>query len=178
MMSRIRPRAWALLALAPPFSLSASLARAAEQSIIRNPGEHPRYAFEAEPEAIVLFDRSLGDGPGAGFRGSIPLADNGFVSTINDSPAISFGVSHSPLLVRAPLYTTAVVQWNFWMTTHLSLLGEAGFFLVLADGDRNAYVRPAFMGGARWHFNERVALTARVSLPNSPALGVGVSFFF
>src|SRR5262245_31322279 len=68
----------------------------ADGSTIRLPGQHPRYAFEAEPHGIVSFwgvpGPADGTGLGVGFRGSIVLVDNGFVPTINNNVAISFGV--------------------------------------------------------------------------------------
>ncbi len=166
------------MCVASGVACAAPSAQAAESSILRNPGEHPRYAVEIEPEAIVPFDRSLRDGPGVGVRAAIPLMHNGFVSSINDSPAIGFGISRTPAFADAPFYVPVVLEWNFFVTTHLSVLGEAGAFIVLHDGDRDVSLKPAFMGGARWHFSESVALTARVSLPASPSVGVGVSFFF
>lgn len=152
-------------------------AAAAEESIIGHPGDHPHYVVELEPEAIVLFGRSLEDGPGAGVRATIPFTQNGFVSTINDVPGLSLGLSRSPLGdPKAPFYAPVVFHWSFWLSTHFSVLGEAGAFLVFGDG-ANTHLEAALMAGGRFHITPRVAITARISLPVTPSIGVGVSFF-
>jgi hypothetical protein len=149
----------------------------ADDLIVSRPGAHPDYFVELEPEAIVLFGRAIGDGPGVGLRASIPVMKNGFIPSLNNVPAVSFGFSRSPLGDnKAPFYAPAVLQWSFWLSQHWSVLGEAGVFLVFGDGTRTQ-LQPAFMGGGRFHFTDRIALTARISLPNTPAIGVGVSFF-
>jgi hypothetical protein len=149
----------------------------AEASTIREPGEHPDYVLELEPEAIVLFGRPLGDGPGAGVRASIPFMKNGFIPTLNNVPAISFGISRSPLRdTDAPFYAPIVLQWSFWLARQWSVLGEAGAFLVFGNGTR-LHLDGAFMGGGRFHVTDTIALTLRVSLPDAPAVGFGVSFF-
>jgi hypothetical protein len=174
---RLAPRfAPAGAAAAVAFALVASDARA-EDLIVSRPGAHPDYVVELEPEAIVLFGRALGDGPGVGVRASIPLMKNGFISSLNDVPAISFGFSRSPIGDdRSPFYAPVVLQWSFWLSPHWSVLGEAGVFLVFGDGTRTE-LQPAFMAGGRFHVTDRIAITARISLPNTPSLGVGVSFF-
>jgi hypothetical protein len=147
----------------------------AEESTVSQPGAHPDYVVELEPEMIVLFGQPLDDGPGIGVRASIPVMKNGFIPTINNVPAITFGLSRSPIGDgRAPFYSPVALQWNFWLSPHWSVMGEAGAFLVFGDGTR-AQLQPAFMGGGRFHVTDRVAITARISLPNTPSLGVGVS---
>lgn len=149
----------------------------ADDLIVGRPGAHPDYIVELEPEAIVLFGRAIGDGPGVGVRASIPVMKNGFISSLNNVPAVSFGFSRSPLSDnRAPFYAPAVLQWSFWLSQRWSVLGEAGVFLVFGDGTRTE-LQPAFMGGGRLHLTDRIALTARISLPNTPSIGIGVSFF-
>src|SRR4051812_49362509 len=68
----------------------------ADTLVIKNPGDHPRYAFEAEPHLVLGFidppGYANGTGFGVGFRGSIPLVRNGFVPSINNSVAIGFGI--------------------------------------------------------------------------------------
>ena len=118
----------------------------AEDLIVSRPGAHPDYVVELEPETIVLFGRALGDGPGVGVRASIPLMKNGFISSLNNVPAVSFGFSRSPIGDgNAPFYAPAVLQWSFWLSPHCSVMGEAGAFLVFGDGTR-AQLQPAFMG--------------------------------
>jgi hypothetical protein len=149
----------------------------ADDLIVGHPGAHPDYVVELEPEAIVLFGRALADGPGVGVRASIPFMKNGFIPSLNNVPAISLGFSRSPLGDNnAPFYAPAVLQWSFWLSEHWSVLGEAGVFLVFGDG-AHTQLQPAFMGGGRFHLTDRIALTARISLPNTPSVGVGVSFF-
>src|SRR5262245_26825829 len=58
------------------------------ESIIKHPGDHPRYVFEAEPHLSIGY--SGGFGPG--FRGTVVLVDNGFISSINNSIGIGFGL--------------------------------------------------------------------------------------
>ena len=102
---------------------------------------------------------------------------NGFISTLNNVPAVSFGISRSPIGdTKAPFYAPAVLQWSFWLSTHWSVMGEAGVFLVFGDGTRTE-LQPAFMAGGRFHLTDRIAITARISLPATPSVGVGVSFF-
>jgi hypothetical protein len=145
--------------------------------IVSRPGAHPDYVVELEPEAIVLFGRALDDGPGLGVRTSIPVMKNGFISTLNNVPAISLGFSRSPVGDSgAPFYAPAVLQWSFWLSQRWSVLGEAGVFLVFGDGTRTE-LQPAFMAGGRFHLTDRIAITARISLPATPSVGVGVSFF-
>lgn len=66
------------------------------QTTIRQPGERVKYAFELEPHvAFGVFDppgRPIGSGIGLGLRAAIPIVENGFVPTINNSIAISFGL--------------------------------------------------------------------------------------
>ena len=66
------------------------------QSTIRNPGAHPNYVVELEPHALVgPMDppgNTRGTGLGAGLRVTIPIVQNGFIQTINNSVGISFGL--------------------------------------------------------------------------------------
>jgi hypothetical protein len=169
----------ALLAAAASLTLllgSAAEARA-DDLLIGHPGVHPDYVVELEPEAIVLFGRDLSDGPGAGVRASIPIMKNGFVPSINNVPAITFGISRSPIGDgNAPFYAPVALQWSFWLSQHWSVLGEGGVFFVFGDGAR-LQLQPAIMAGGRLHLTDRIAITARISLPQTPSVGVGVSFF-
>jgi hypothetical protein len=74
----------------------ATLSRPAfAQSIIRNPGAHPQYVLELEPHLLLgptdPPGNTVGTGVGAGLRATIPIVQNGFVQTINNSVGISFG---------------------------------------------------------------------------------------
>src|SRR3954470_24406210 len=66
----------------------------ADESIIKNPDDHPLYRFEAEPHGLLGFGGPFEHGRGqlgAGFRGTIIIVDNGFVKSINNSVGIGFG---------------------------------------------------------------------------------------
>jgi hypothetical protein len=142
---------------------------------ITHPRQHIDYSFELEPEVIVTFGRPLNDGPGIGVRGSIPVLFNGFIPGINNSVAVSFGFDKDPVAKRHDFYVPLVLQWNFWLHRNFSVFGEPGILLQFADK-----TRPYFQvwGGARVHFTDAVALTARMSVPESPAASLGLSFFF
>lgn len=62
---------------------------AADRSVIKQPGAHPDYVFEAEPHLLLAPFDDLE--PGVGFRGTIEIVDNGFVKTINNTVGIGFG---------------------------------------------------------------------------------------
>src|SRR5438034_1163301 len=87
---------WSWLAASVAFFsiLTAPSLAASNHSIIKNPGDHPEYTFEAEPHGLIGFGGPFRDGHGelgAGFRGTVIIVQNGFVKTINDSVGISFG---------------------------------------------------------------------------------------
>ncbi len=145
----------------------------AEQAIIKRPGDHPRYVFEAEPHLLVGW-RELGDGPGIGFRGTIPLVHNGFISSINNSVGIGFGFDVDPIRHADKFAVPIVMQWNFWLSTHWSVFGEPGAAIEAGAGrDKDRPVRPVIYAGGRLHFTEAIALTLRVGYPD---LAVGISF--
>jgi hypothetical protein len=145
----------------------------AEQVIIKRPGDHPRYFFEAEPH-VLLGWRELGDGPGIGFRGTIPIVHNGFVSSINNSVGIGFGIDVDPIRHADKFAIPVVMQWNFWLSTHWSVFGEPGVAIQAGSGrDPDRPVRPVIYAGGRLHFTEAIALTLRVGYPD---VAVGISF--
>jgi hypothetical protein len=151
--------------------LTPARARAQEHSIIRNPGDHPSYFFEAEPHAILGFPSPYSDdgSVGLGFRGTFNIA-NGFVPNINDSIGVGVGFD---IGTNGQFYLPVVMQWNFWLSTHWSVFGEPG--LAIGGGGPNpGYVVPAFFAGGRFHFTNRIALTIRIGYPD---VAVGVSFF-
>jgi hypothetical protein len=165
-----------LLLKALPFAATLALSHAAlaDESVIDIPGAHPDYSVELEPEAVFVFGRPLNEGPGVGLRISIPLVDNGFVSTINNNVGISFGIDKDPLASGRTINVPVALQWNFFLTRHWSVLAEPGVFFQFDDHTR-AYAQ--LWGGVRYHFNDSVALMARVTLPNAPAFSIGVSLF-
>lgn len=142
---------------------------------IRNPGEHIRYSFELEPEVIFPVNRPLDEGVGVGVRGSVPVLFNGFIPSINNSIAVSFGFDKVPLSTGRDYYVPLVLQWNFWVSPIFSVAGEPGVLLSFTDKTR---LHPEVWGLARLHFNDSVALVARMSVPETPSFSVGVSFFF
>ncbi len=155
-----------LLALSALSALSlVSTGAFADQSTIKQPGAHPAYTFEAEPHLLLApFDHFR---PGVGFRGTIELVDNGFVSSINNTVGIGFGADWSRDHFRVPV----VMQWNFWLSRNWSVFGEPGGLVDF--GEDRTRVHPAFYAGGRFHFTDRVTLTMRVGHPTA---SVGVSF--
>jgi hypothetical protein len=148
---------------------------AADAYGINHPRQHIDYVFELEPEVVFVFRRPLDDGPGIGVRGSIPVMFNGFIPSINNSVAVTFGFDKDPAFRYHSYNVPLALQWNFWLHRSFSIFGEPGVFLHFAE-KTHAYLQ--VWGGARAHFTDWVALTARVSLPETPAGSLGVSFFF
>jgi hypothetical protein len=174
------------------------------QSSIRVPGQRPRYSFELEPHLLLTPfeapDVPSGDGYGLGVRGTIEIAPDGFIPKLNDSVGIGFGLDwihydglggrgycrqfdHTaqgvPVCVETSahssnyLFVPVVMQWNFWLHRQWSVFGEPG--LALTHGVDTFGVVPVFSAGGRFHFNDSVALTARIGYPS---FSVGVSFLF
>lgn len=179
-------------------------APAEAQSIIKNPGDHPSYDVELEPHFSLGWAHLYrGNGLGLGARLGLVVVDNGFVSTINNSVAISFGFDwlryndcywYDGRFRRgwgcgATFLTFPVtMQWNFWLTPKWSVFGEPGLYVY--HGIWDDYCPPefldcrrptrtaldlAFFVGGRFHFNETIALTMRIGYPTA---SIGASFFF
>jgi hypothetical protein len=168
-----------------------ALARpAAAESIIKHPGDHPKYGFEAEPHLAFAPFGSGGFGPG--FRGTVVLVDNGFVSTINNSIGLGFGIDyvffgncHGPFGDRRcdnthDVILPLVLQWNFWLHPNWSVFGEPGiaFHLLGGGNDHFAFDYFTFYAGGRYHFNDSIALTLRAGAPffHENVISLGVSF--
>ena len=174
-------------------SLSApGAARAA--STIRDPNP-PRYSIEIEPHLNLQgFPDGGGTfGFGAGARFSIPLASPGFIGSINDSIAITFGgdfvrftssaqVCGATDCVAGPsfwaLYAPVALQWNFFLTEQWSVFGEPGIALRHAfldhcfDCSSNDVVRPMFDVGARYALADGAKLTMRFGYPLLASVGI------
>jgi len=189
----------ALSALAALAVTAWSSAARADTLVIKNPGDHPRYVFEAEPHVVLGFIEppgyASGTGFGLGFRGSIPIVRNGFIPNINNSVAIGFGMDFAhygrgdycvnggrqPCDRRRAdsfneFYFPVVMQWNFFLSRNWSVFGEPGVALNLHawDGPRTLDVDPfIFFIGGRYHFSDKVTLTMRIGYP---AFSVGCSF--
>jgi len=190
---RFMPAASVLVACAA-FLLATFAAHPAHaDDTIKHPGDHPAYDVEIEPHALLAWDGVYaGAGFGLGARFGIPIVSNGFVPTINNSVAISFGVdwTHYDCYFAgncsADYFTFPVVlQWNFYVSQHWSVFGEPGLFIYHGFVDcplgdeclglpQETGVLPAFFVGGRYHFSDTVALTMRVGFPS---FSIGVSFF-
>jgi len=151
---------------------------------------------EIEPHALLGFWGVLyrGSGFGLGGRFSIPIVDNGFVSSINNSVAISFGLDVlfynacwygggcSATILQFPV----AMQWNFFVARRWSVFGEPGlvvyhgFFdscppgIHCGDAPLDTSVVPALFLGARYHLSDSTSLTMRVGFPS---FSFGFSFF-
>lgn len=195
-----------VVALAAALVASAVSADARAETIIKNPGDHPDYSVELEPHGVIGWGhlyRSTGFGLGA--RVTIPIVQNGFIPSINNSVGISFGldwVRYSGCYYNfyrgrdrfdygcgaSYFIFPATMQWNFWLTTRWSVFGEPGFYVY--HGIFDDYCDPNFPGctyptrtsidiaayaGGRFHFNEKISLTMRIGYPT---MSLGASFFF
>jgi hypothetical protein len=128
-------------------STAVLLSAAHADAQIKEPGAHRSYSVELEPHALLLWrDHARdhwddGSGYGLGMRASIPIVENGFVSSINNSVAIGFGLdwgrySHRCWLRKDREWTgdctndeflvPVVMQWNFYFTQAFSVFGEPG----------------------------------------------------
>jgi hypothetical protein len=122
---------------------------------IREPGAHPKYSVELEPHFVLQWeytDWDSDDGIGVGGRVSIPVIDNGPITTINNSFAVGFGLDwthfdddcYGYLRVARPVgygcsanhfWVPAVAQWNYWFTPVVSAFAELGFAIQHASED-------------------------------------------
>jgi hypothetical protein len=193
---RRAPKLAATLGACASIFLAAGAARA--DDTIKHPGDHPHYSVEIEPHALFGWENLYySSGFGLGGRFSIPIVENGFVPSINNSVAISFGLDWLHYSARCGggkfyiydcnanyLVFPVAMQWNFFVAQKWSVFGEPGLFIyhgIFDDCPANAPcssptatgVRPAFYVGGRYHFTEHVALTMRLGYPT---FSVGVSF--
>lgn len=185
-----RPFRLAIHALAA-LALACGVTRSARaESIIKHPGDHPRYGFEAEPHLALPMNF---DGFGPGFRGTIVLVDNGFVSSINNSVGLGFGLDwifygdHCHGVnwdrrcdTRGEVILPVVMQWNFWLHPRWSVFGEPGIAFHARGGHGDHFDLDWFtiyLGG-RYHFNDTMALTMRLGAPliHENVFSIGVSF--
>lgn len=163
---------------------------------IKHPGDHPSYSVEAEPHVLLGWDNIYASGGyGVGGRFSIPIVQNGFVQSINNSVAISFGMDlmhYEGCTFRgigcsaSYLFFPVAMQWNFFVGQRWSVFGEPGLTIFhgfvddCAPGTNDCVrpsvngIRPALWIGGRYHLSETVSLTLRIGWP---AFTFGVSFF-
>ena len=160
--------------LAALVALSASRGARADESVIRQPGRHPDYSFEAEPHAFFGFkspNRHGGWGPG--FRGTIEIIDNGFIKSINNTVGLGFGIDWIAFNNDKDVFWVPIVmQWNFWLSRNWSVFGEPGWGFYLGNDTGSRFT---MSGGGRFHFSDTIALTLRVGYPGASA---GLSFAF
>jgi hypothetical protein len=184
-------------------ALAVAGSNAQAQSIVREPGNHD-HSVEVEVHGVInyfwRFGVVVGGGVdiGPGVRIGIPLLNNGFVRSINNDVRINFGLD----LYWAAYFGNAffvwfnspvVMQWNFYLTGHWSVFGEAGLAFDLYPGQADGvncynhapgnyycdlfYFYPAFAGGARYHFGgggHYPTLTMRLGYPTG--FNIGASF--
>jgi hypothetical protein len=112
---------------------------------IDHPNSHIHYAVELEPHLVIQWDHEPAwgsDGIGLGLRASIPLIQDGPVTTINNSFALSVGLDwahfgddcYGPGPGPVPRYSCAandfwvplLVQWNFFFSNLISAFPEIG----------------------------------------------------
>lgn len=122
---------------------------------------------------------------GAGANLYIPLAKNGFISKLNDSFGIDFGldaVFHLPYWGGAyaqpfNLLIPVNARWQFYMLKQLQVYANLGLEIDIWFGYPYSAlywpVRPAFHVGAQWFFSEKVGLKLEVGYPG---LRFGVVF--
>jgi hypothetical protein len=167
---------------------------------IKRPGDHPSYSVEIEPHLLIGWggwgNFYGGNGWGVGARFGIPIVQNGFVPSINNSVAISFGVDivhydgcwwNQFGNCNANYFDFPVtLQWNFFVAHHWSVFGEPGLFIYhgfLSDcpgpnvacnaRPSDTGIAPAFFIGGRYHFSNTMALTMRLGFPT---FSLGFSF--
>jgi hypothetical protein len=159
-------------------------------SVIKQPSRHPVYRAELEPHLDILpwhrnyggyHGHGFGDVEfGGGFRASIELADPAFIPKINNTVAITFGVdftnNNCPGCYNRDFsfWSPVALQWNFFLTDKWSVFAEGGFMLRSYGFFADTYGDFLLGAGARFHFNDKVALTMRVGYP---FVSVGISFF-
>ena len=118
-------------------------ARAAEEIVFKRPGDHPVYSVELEPHLAFtfLFPQAGTSGLGLGGRFTIPIIQNGFISSINNSVGIGLGIDwvhyngcHSFSNPNScsnleTFWFPITMQWNFFISTHWSAFAEPAFVI-------------------------------------------------
>ncbi len=197
-VSRLRAGWPARLAFSLFLSVLLTGQAARADSTIKRPGDHPLYHLEIEPHVLLgsgrWDNRYAAGGYGLGVRFGIPIVDNGFVSTINNSVAISFGldiVHYDSCWYGGPCSANyfdfpVTMQWNFYVAQRWSVFGEPGLViyhgflsdcpagLVCPGTPTLTGVEPALYVGGRYHISDTTALTLRIGFP---AFSFGFSFF-
>jgi hypothetical protein len=184
----MKPSKAKCFALSSAVVLAASVApreaRAKEELIIKDEGQHPDYFAELDVHGVFALGPTLGRydvvGFGPGMHANFRLLKNGFIPNLNNNIALGVGAA---LVFDANygdvrLVTPVVMQWNFWLTPHWSVFGEPGFAIEFPmstpRGPEPLYFSPVLAVGGRYNFDDHVALAVRLGFPVST---VGVSFF-
>ncbi|MEM1417864.1 MAG: hypothetical protein AAGH15_23405 [Myxococcota bacterium] len=156
--------------------------------------EEPFYVddvFEGRRPPYLAFHAGIshfGPGLAAGGRFGIPLVDNGFITTLNNSVHLSVGADLYYARFNDPvtgdeagfgLGIPVALHWEFYLPKHWSAYAELGF---------NVYLSPAFFDGqdtieagawilaavgAVWRFAPKVGLEMRLGNPYS-AVGLRI----
>ena len=122
---------------------------ASAESVIKTPGKHPDYSVEVEPHFVFQWANRWGtdEGWGPGVRIGVNVANEGFISKVNDSVAVNFGFDltlsdnncgwfwhrNDPRFRDdfecsvTEFWVPVAMQWNFWLTDVISVFGEPGF---------------------------------------------------
>jgi hypothetical protein len=176
---------------------------------IDRPNGHAHYAVEVEPHLVVQWSDQPAwnsDGIGVGLRGSIPVMQDGPVTTINNSLALGFGLDWAHLGSNCygpgpnpgparncsanDFWVPLVVQWNFYFSDLISAFPELGLGIQHTSWD-GAYCsrggRTVFCnGGGHTDVNLVLWLGVRFHLSRAfaltlrlgtPSLLLGASFF-
>ncbi len=208
-------RCWITSGLAAVIVLVAATTHAQ----IKRPGAHIKYGVEIEPHLVYQWAHESGfdEGLGLGLRASVPIIENGPIRTINNSMAIGFGLDltrfEDPCGSRwwlggrpdprddsydywsrdcaaTQLWFPVVVQWRFWLTDRLSVLGEPGLAFQhvrwnyyrpcntpsgwCEDDETDTDLEFVFWAGGSLLVTDTIALTLRLG---NPSVTAGVSFF-
>ena len=148
---------------------------------IKEVGNHPDYSLDLEFHfALSLLQGpypSSGTGFGPGGRITVPVLQNGFIKTINNSIAVSAGLDwiHFGSVDRETVdyfFIPIVMQWNFWLTEDWSVFGEPGLSILLRTQEKDT-ATPVINGGARWLLTDGIAMVFRAGYP---VVSVGFSF--
>ena len=173
---------------------------------IERPGAHPAYSVELEPHALLQWDVDPwnDEGFGLGLRVSIPVVDNGPVTTINNSLALGFGLDTAfsgddRCRWRPSVYYDecdafnilfpVVAQWNFFFTDVVSAFVELGLAIQYEHWDAENCAGSTcveyddddidpelmFFLGARFIVSKSIAIPIRIGWPY---FAVGPSFLF
>jgi hypothetical protein len=154
---------------AVPFTVAAlGLPReASSDDTIKRPDDHPDYSVDLEPHLLWGWAAQYpGDAFGLGARISIPLMQNGFIPTINNSVAISFGIDW---LNYSDCYLNGAEYGGCSREQHLrdgrrgescSILMSAAARVHLRDLHRRL-CRQGLEGACRWRDHEAIRLRHR-----------------